>query len=216
MKLPAFACTAFLVGGIPFSQLVARRHGVDLRACGSGSASAARVGQFVGVQAMLLAGSLDLAKGLALGLLARRARRRWANCLITLCCIVGHNWSPYLAGVGGRGVLPSIGLLSAQAPTGVRTISLGLLLGKCVGLTGLGCFVSYAALIPALRRNATPGAVPLGLALIVPAIVKRIMGDRPPDPELCRPAVHLSRLLLDEDQPSWMVLRVLREAWIER
>lgn len=212
LKLLALACTAVLVGGVPFSQLVARRHGVDLRACGSGSASAARVGQFVGTPAMLLAGSLDLTKGIVLGLLARSAGGRSASCVISLCCVVGHNWSPYLAGVGGRGVLPSVGLLSAQAPAGVRTMVLGLLAGKCVGLAGLGCFASYAALIPSLRRSATPGAVPLGLALIVPAMAKRIAGDRSPAPQLPRPTVHLIRLLLDEDEPSWVVLRVLRQA----
>jgi glycerol-3-phosphate acyltransferase PlsY len=153
---------------------------------------------------MLLAGSLDLAKGVWLGALARRSGRQAARCAVSLSCIVGHNWSPYLAGVGGRGILPSVGLLAVQAPASVRTMALGLLAGKCLGLAGLGGFASYAALIPTLRRNATPGAVPLGLALIVPAMVKRVAGDQPPGED--RPSVRLIRLLLDEDEPSWGAL----------
>lgn len=85
----------------------------------------------------------------------------------------------------------------------------GLLVGKCVGLTGLGCFAAYALLIPTLRRRAVPEAVPLGLALIVPALVKRVAGDGPPLSELRGPALRLTRLLLDADEPGGVAGRVL-------
>ena len=52
---------AYLLGSIPFSFLVARRRGVDVRAVGSGNVGATNVMRNVGRSAGLLAFALDFA-----------------------------------------------------------------------------------------------------------------------------------------------------------
>jgi glycerol-3-phosphate acyltransferase PlsY len=55
---------AYLVGSVPFSQIVARRSGPgDLRRVGNGTVSASGLRQ-VGVGPVVVAGMLDLAKGM--------------------------------------------------------------------------------------------------------------------------------------------------------
>ena len=62
---------AYLLGSIPFSFLVARRGGVDVRAVGSGNVGATNVLRSVGKAAGILAFVLDFAKGSAASWLAR-------------------------------------------------------------------------------------------------------------------------------------------------
>src|SRR4051812_27765452 len=175
-RLP-LAMGAYLVGSIPFSQIVAKRYGVDLRCHGTGGVSASRVGEFVGFQPMLLAATLDACKGYFLGLVGRALPRESDRALMMASAVVGHNWSLFLRGAGGRGVLPSLGLLVAQAPAGSRTLIAGLALGKSLGLTGFGCFTAYLALIPQLQPEGTQRRASLGIAIVSPALVKRLVGD---------------------------------------
>jgi glycerol-3-phosphate acyltransferase PlsY len=64
---------AYLLGGIPWSQLAAsRRRGVDLRRFGSGTVSGTGAIRSAGVGFGLAAGLADVAKGVAAPMLARR------------------------------------------------------------------------------------------------------------------------------------------------
>src|SRR5437763_12803090 len=110
--------TSYLVGAIPFSNLMARRRrGVDLRTIGSGTVSGTSLYNVAGFGALALAGVCDVAKGSVGPLLAGRDRPG----LQAAACgaaVAGHNWSPFLGGAGGRGISPAIGALRATAPAG--------------------------------------------------------------------------------------------------
>ena len=63
---------AYLLGSIPFSYLVARRRGIDVRTVGSGNVGATNVMRAAGRAAGLTAFALDFVKGAAATALVRR------------------------------------------------------------------------------------------------------------------------------------------------
>ena len=78
---------AYLLGSIPFSYLVARRKGIDVRTVGSGNVGATNVMRSAGRAAGLTAFALDFLKGSLATWLApahgrahgARRRRRWSR-----------------------------------------------------------------------------------------------------------------------------------------
>jgi len=100
----------YLIGSIPFSYLLVRLvAGVDLRTVGSGNVGATNVGRVLGRRYYFLALVLDLGKGLLAGGLARL----WGLPLpLAALAVVGHNWSVFLRGRGGKGVATTMGLLA--------------------------------------------------------------------------------------------------------
>jgi glycerol-3-phosphate acyltransferase PlsY len=73
MNAALVLAASYLLGSIPFSYLVARQRGVDVRKVGSGNVGATNVMRNVGKGAGMLAFVLDAAKGAAAVLVARRA-----------------------------------------------------------------------------------------------------------------------------------------------
>ncbi|MGH8836881.1 MAG: glycerol-3-phosphate acyltransferase [Actinomycetes bacterium] len=206
--LPAGAVLAvsFLVGSVPFAQLVARiRGGGDLRHQGSGTVSATGLGQVAGNRSLVLAGGLDVAKGTVGPLLAGPRRRPTVAALAGGAAVAGHNWSPLLAGAGGRGISPALGALAVTAPAGSLILLAGVGLGRGARQTGLGALVGYAVLVPALHRLGGPGAARAGAFVLIPILVKRLTGNRPvPN----RPA-YLWRLLFDRDERRRPAVRLV-------
>lgn len=107
----------YLLGAVPFSFLVARARGVDLRTVGSGNIGGANVWRSCGFGPFLVAAALDLLKGfapayaaLALGL------GPLAAVLAGAAAIVGHTRSVFLGFRGGKAVATSGGVLLAVAP----------------------------------------------------------------------------------------------------
>lgn len=98
------------MGSIPFSYLLVRLvAGIDLRTVGSGNVGATNVGRVLGRRYYFLALVLDLGKGLLVGGLARM----WGLPLpLAALAVVGHNWSAFLRGRGGKGVATTMGLLA--------------------------------------------------------------------------------------------------------
>jgi acyl phosphate:glycerol-3-phosphate acyltransferase len=198
-ELPAGAVlvAAYLVGAVPFAQLLARnRHGVDLRRHGTGTVSATGLGQVAGTGPLVCAGVLDLAKGAVGPLLAGPRRRPTLAALAGGMAVAGHNWSPLLAGAGGRGISPALGALAVTAPAGSFVLLGGVGLGRALRQTGLGALVSYVALVPTLRRLGGRAAAGSGAAVLVPIVAKRLLGNRP----ATRPGTYLWRLLFDRDE----------------
>lgn len=117
-KTLALMGLSYLVGSIPFSYLVARARGVDLRTVGSGNIGAANVWRSCGREAFLVAVTLDMLKGLLLPLLALR---RWqmpplAVSLVGACAMLGHTFSVFLGFKGGKAVATGGGVLLAISP----------------------------------------------------------------------------------------------------
>src|SRR5207237_775868 len=125
---------------IPFSNIASRRtRGVDLREVGSGTVSGTALYRVAGFTPLAVAGVLDVSKGAVGPLLAGR-RRPLLAAVAGGAAVVGHNWSPWLRGAGGRGIAPAFGSLLATAPTGVPVLAAGLVAGRLARRPGLGSF----------------------------------------------------------------------------
>jgi len=189
---------AFLLGSVPFSYLVARAvSGADLRRVGSGTVSGSGVQVTSGFWAMALAGLLDIGKGAAAVVLVAGDHPMLAACCAGAAA-VGHNWSIFLHGAGGRAISVVGGSMLVLAFWwGALTLALGLALGKLCRATGVGCFIAQAALPAVLALTEGEVGAVFGVVVVIPMWVKRIMGNAPPPQR--RPAVYLCRLLCDRD-----------------
>ncbi len=130
---------AYLIGSVPFGFVVAKLHGVDIRAVGSGNIGATNVFRSVSRRAGILTFALDVGKGIsgvvAAPLLAMSVTGMKVDGLqLPLFCgaltIVGHNWSCFLGFKGGKGIATSAGMLIALAP-------------QCVGIAFLGWLIVF-------------------------------------------------------------------------
>jgi len=108
---------AYLLGSIPFGLLIARAHGKDLRAIGSGNIGATNLARAVGRKWAYGCFCLDAAKGLLPMLVAgviRSAEPTVAELALTLvtgcAAIVGHIFPIYIGFKGGKGVATSFGV----------------------------------------------------------------------------------------------------------
>jgi len=117
---------AYLLGSIPFGVLVARAKGVDLRTVGSGNIGATNVARALGKKwaiAVLLA---DAAKGFVPVWLGRRLQLPpTAVALAGGAAIIGHMFTLFLRGRGGKGVATSLGVALALSP-GAALVGFGV------------------------------------------------------------------------------------------
>lgn len=108
---------AYVTGSIPFGILVARAKGVDLRKIGSGNIGATNVARACGrgwAVAVLIG---DAAKGFVPVFLGRRlGLSPTAIAFAGLAAIVGHMFTVFLRGRGGKGVATSLGVSLALSP----------------------------------------------------------------------------------------------------
>lgn len=168
---------------------------------GSGTVSGTGLYHVAGFGPLAVAGSLDVAKGMVGPLLAGRDRRLLAA-LSAGASVAGHNWSPLLAGAGGRGISPALGATLVSAPEGTVVLGGALGLGRLVRQTGLVSLVGLAVLFPVLyRRRGVAGAVLAG-ALGAPMVTKRLLGNDGLPSGPARGRVLLWRLLFDSDPDS--------------
>jgi glycerol-3-phosphate acyltransferase PlsY len=187
---------SFFAGAIPFSNLIARAvKGVDLRDTPYGTVSGTSIYRVAGFWPLAISGILDMAKG-ALGPLL--AGDRWLlAALAGGLAVVGHNWSPFLGGMGGRGVAPALGALAVTAWPGVPLLLGCLVLGKAVRETGLGGFFGEVALVPVLAITSGAHGAVGGALVAVPMLVKRMFANSRPTERGTAPYVR--RLLFDRD-----------------
>jgi glycerol-3-phosphate acyltransferase PlsY len=173
---------------------------VDLRSVGSGTVSGTGVFRSVGFAAGMTAGIADLLKGTVGPLLARRDRPYLAAASGGLA-VIGHNWSPYLGGAGGRGVSTAMGAVFPTAPVGSGLLLTGLALGRAAGESAVGCFVADLAMVPVLKRVSGRQAAAAGAAVVIPMLVKRLAGNAPVAATRLGPRLrtYAARLLLDRD-----------------
>ena len=187
---------AFLAGSIPFSNIAAKLlRGVDLRTVGSGTVSGTSLFRVAGFPALAVAGVFDVAKG-ALGPALAGDRATLAAVAGGLA-VVGHNWSPFLRGAGGRGVAPAVGALLVQAWPGAVLLLVGLVVGKMFRNTGLGGFVAEVLLTPFLAVLGGAAGGLLGAMIALPMLAKRVTGNGRPVPDNARS--YMVRLLYDRE-----------------
>ena len=188
---------SFAAGAIPSSNIAARRRAsVDLRDVGTGTVSGTSLYRVAGFGPLAVAGIADIAKATIGPLLAGPERPHLAA-LAGGAAIVGHNWSPFLKGAGGRGFAPSLGALGAQAASGIPVMLGGLVGGRAFSQTGLGGFVAQCALGPVLLRTHGRRGLFVAICVVAPMWLKRLAGNE--RPAVVSGRVYVRRLLFDTD-----------------
>lgn len=200
---------SYLVGAVPVAYLAGRLlRGIDIREYGSGNIGPSNVWQNVSRPAVVPVGLAEIGQGL-LGILVAKAADQslTVQVLAGLAALLGHNWSPYLGFVGGRGVGHAIGFMlvlswpALGAFTGISLV--GVALRAVPQLVGLGIVVTP---LVALAAGQAPEIVAglAGMAVLI--VAKRLLGNRWSLPS---GAVLRNRLLYDRDTRE-------REAWVRR
>ncbi len=122
---------AYLLGSIPFSYLVARTFGVDVRRVGSGNVGATNVMRSAGKAAGLAAFVLDFLKGLAAAAGAKYVSPEGPlPAVAAVTAVLGHMYPVWLRFRGGKGVATGAGafLPLAPLPTALALVGFTLVL----------------------------------------------------------------------------------------
>lgn len=110
---------AYLLGSIPFGVLISRKfYGVRIQEKGSGNTGATNVWRVLGAKAGAPTLALDVLKGAGAVWIAMALDPGALGTALGagLAAIVGHNWSCFLQGKGGKGVATSAGVFLALIP----------------------------------------------------------------------------------------------------
>jgi glycerol-3-phosphate acyltransferase PlsY len=149
VTLILLAFLGYLCGSLPFAVWITRLvKGVDVRAGGSGHATATNTLRQAGWEAAVLVLGLDLGKGfLPIYLGVRIGAPNWVLGLTAALTVAGHCWPLFAGWRGGMGLATSGGAIFAAAPLGFAL--------------GLGVLVFAVLLI----RHSARGAVVAGLLI---------------------------------------------------
>ena len=110
---------AYLVGSIPFAQLLSKRRGIDLRRVGSGNVGASNVLRTLGVRPAVVAMMLDAVKGTVAVLVAQRLTNGVAAPVMAgLASMIGHVYPVWLRFRGGKGVATAAGAFAVPTSRG--------------------------------------------------------------------------------------------------
>lgn len=204
---------SYLIGGVPVAYLTGRLlRGIDLRQYGSANVGASNVWQTVSRVAVVPVGLTEIGQGFLGVIIAKLADESLAvQVLAGLAALAGHNWSPYLRFMGGRGIAHGIGFMLILSWPALGTFIglslLGVALRTVPQLVGLAIVVAPLA---ALAAGQSPEIVwgMAGMAALIAA--KRLVTNRPSlPPGADARTVLLNRLLYDRDTRE-------REAWVQR
>lgn len=121
------ASACFAIGGINPATIVGRRRGIEVSSVGSGNPGATNLGRTVGRTWGIAVALLDVLKGFLPTFVVLRTMGTWAALAAGLACVLGHVYSPYLGGRGGKGVATSLGAMLAVVPW-VALAALGVFL----------------------------------------------------------------------------------------
>jgi glycerol-3-phosphate acyltransferase PlsY len=172
MLAVAVVLLSYLLGSIPFSYLVARRGGVDVRRVGSGNVGATNVLRSVGKGAGLAAFALDFAKGLAASGLARHAAPEGAlPAVAAVTAVLGHMYPVWLRFRGGKGVATGAGafLPLAALPTAAALGAFALVLAatRYASVASIAGTLTLAALAFVLDYPASVARAAVATGLLV-------------------------------------------------
>lgn len=194
---PLLLLGAYLLGAIPFAQILARLNGVDLREVGSGNVGAGNLKTSVGIPWALLAGVLDGLKGLIPVWLSLRAGfGPGAAGLVGVAAVIGHSWSIFMRGRSGRGLATAFGLILALDPAlAVWTTGWAVAGWKIGG--GLAGFIGWGLLPIVSIALGNPATESLLVALLSVVLMARRMQGNPGD--ATDGAAMMHRAIYDKD-----------------
>ena len=162
VKVPIASAVAFVIGAINPATILARILGKDLRSSGSGNPGATNAGRVLGPRWGVVVGILDVLKGLVPVLLAHEFLGTVTALFVGLAVVLGHIWSPFLRGQGGKGVATSLGAILAVEPWFgvVMVLVFALLVWRLRWVAGAS--VSACLLLFVLGLLSWFGVVPFG------------------------------------------------------
>jgi glycerol-3-phosphate acyltransferase PlsY len=141
-----FVIAAFALGSVPTGMIVARARGVDLRKVGSGNIGATNVGRALGKKWAIFVLVADAAKGYAPAALAARWLPPFGVAAVAIAAVVGHMFSVFLKGRGGKGVATSLGAALALSPlAALACAGLYALLYAMVRISSVGSLVAVSS-----------------------------------------------------------------------
>ena len=156
--------SAYLLGSIPMSFLVARARGIDLRKQGSQQVGGGNLWRTTSRTLGVLVGIFDLLKGAFMVYCAWL----WGldaglQIFVGLGAIIGHNWPVFLRFHGGRGIATTIGIIILTPVLNRDVITFWPLIACAV--VGIGSVIFF-------RRTPVPVLLALISMPIASAIVK--------------------------------------------
>ena len=143
MTRAALLIFSYLLGSVPFGVLAAKAKGVDIKKTGSGNIGATNVLRGAGAGAAIFTLLGDGLKGTAAVVAAGRLGfgPAWQG-LAGICAVLGHDFSVFLRGRGGKGVATGLGVAAAIAP-----LAAALAVVSWLAVAFLTRYSSLAALI---------------------------------------------------------------------
>jgi glycerol-3-phosphate acyltransferase PlsY len=141
---------SYFLGAVPFGYIIAKKYyGIDIRQHGSGNPGATNVWRTLGKKPGMITLALDILKGFIPVLIARLMYPSYLglHVLCGLLAIVGHNWTIFLKGKGGKGVATSAGVFLALLPKqcAVAIVTFAVLL-LTTGHVSVGAMAAAVAL----------------------------------------------------------------------
>ena len=115
-EVPVASAVAFVIGAVNPATILATILGKDLRHTGSGNPGATNAGRVLGRRWGVVVGVLDVLKGLVPVVVAEHLFGTVTALCVGLAVVLGHIWSPFLKGQGGKGVATSLGAIMAVEP----------------------------------------------------------------------------------------------------
>jgi glycerol-3-phosphate acyltransferase PlsY len=169
---------AYLIGSIPFSQLVTTwRTGLNLREVGEGNVGSRNVWHVVGPGWGLIAAFLDCFKGYFVYKVASDYVPLIGVLLAGIAVVLGHQFPIFLRGRGGKGLATALGVLLAISPYSCLAALVVLLLGSLVFRdfnNGLIAGVIAMILLPLVFRE-PPWVTLYALCLALLAGLKKVL-----------------------------------------
>ena len=165
-----FFLLSYLIGSIPFSFLIAKARGVDLRTVGSGNTGASNVWRLLGFRTFVPALLLDMLKGTLPTWLAYEVGQVGPNAtiLVGLCAVLGHMFPLFLGFRGGKAVATATGVLLGLQPWLVVIASVTwIVFYRLKGYPSLSSLMGGLAAVIAATLWTTLGTLPLQFALYV-------------------------------------------------
>ena len=152
-----FYILAYLVGGIPFGLILAKKFtSIDVRKEGSGSIGATNVLRVLKESDPVLAKKLSIAtlvldalKGIVVlsiaTLMNLSEETKW---MIAILAVVGHCYSPYLKFEGGKGVATGMGVMLFMLPIEtLLAVVAWFIAGKTIKISSVSSLVALTTLI---------------------------------------------------------------------
>lgn len=166
------AVVSFFVGAIPFGVLVSRTfYGTDIRGSGSGNIGAANALRTLGKRGAVAVLLLDALKGFAPTLAAAALDGTTSAAIAAFAAMLGHCYSPFLGGRGGKGVATFFGTLFALWwPAGFVFALVWIAAVAATGFASVGSMLGTLAMIPALGLGAA-GRIGLLYAILSSILV---------------------------------------------